>query len=257
MYCNNCGTENEKETKYCVKCGKELAPKSEGLGTASMVIGIISIVLTLIINILTLPLSLTGLVLGIVNKAKGGKKVSGIVLNAISIVLSILILIVFLFIGIGIFGLVFNEINNNPEIKKEFKEGVEQFEREMDRQSSDNYVSGDYNCKSFDGNGASGEYIVRLELNNDKTFMWGKYGDTYNNYVKGDYTFKDLDKKNYAGNYSYYTVTLDGDVFYQDGVKQNDPYKSEYEFGITKQNGKKQGILMNTKTQNMYYCYEE
>jgi hypothetical protein len=87
--------------------------------------------------------------------------------------------------------------------------------------------------------------------------MWGKYGDTYNNYVKGTYTFKDLDKKNAAGNYSYYNIKLDGDVFYKDGVKQTEPYASEYEFGITKDNGKKQGIIMNTKTYNMYYCYED
>jgi len=249
MYCKNCGTENEKETKYCVKCGKELSKKSEGLGTASMIIGIISIVLSFIITVITLPLSITGLVLGIVNKAKGGKKISGIILNAISIFLSIALVFVYLFIGIGLFSAVLSD----PEVRKELKN----FEREIDRSSTYNYVSGNYNCKAFDGSGASGSYIVRFELNKDMTFMWGKYGDTYRNYVKGDYTFKDLDKKNAAGNYSYYKVELDGDEFYQDGVKQSDPYASKYEFGITKENGKKQGILMNEKTYNMYYCYEE
>jgi len=249
MYCKNCGTENAKETKFCVKCGKELGKKSEGLGIASMVIGIVSIVLSFIITVITLPLSITGLVLGIVNKAKGGKKISGIILNAISIFLSIALVFVYLFIGIGIFSAVISD----PEVRKELKN----LERDIDRYSSTNYVAGEYNCKSFDGSLASGDYIVRFELDDDMTFMWGKYGDTYKNYVKGTYTFKDLDKKNAAGNYSYYNIKLDGDVFYQDGVKQTEPYESEYEFGITKENGKKQGIIMNTKTYNMYYCYED
>lgn len=248
MYCKNCGAENEKDTKFCSKCGKEMK-KSEGLGIASMVIGIISIVLSFLITVITLPLSITGLILGIVNKAKGGKKISGIVLNAISIFLSIILIFVYLFIGIGIFSAVISD----PEVRKE----LENFEREIDRSSSSNYVEGEYNCKSFDGNGATGSYIVRFELNKDMTFMWGKYGDTYRNYVKGDYTYKDLDKKNAAGNYSYYNIKLDGDEFYKDGIKQTEPYASEYEFGITKENGKKQGIMMNTKTYNMYYCFEE
>lgn len=249
MYCNNCGTENEKETKFCVKCGKELGKKSEGLGIASMILGIISIVLSFIITVVTLPLSITGLILGIVNKAKGGKKISGIVLNAISIFLSIVLIFVYLFIGIGIFSAVISD----PEVRKE----LENLERDIDRYSSTNYVEGEYNCKNFDGSLASGDYIVRFELDDDMTFMWGKYGDTYKNYVKGTYTYKDLDKKNAAGNYSYYNIKLDGDVFYKDGVKQTEPYASEYEFGITKENGKKQGIIMNTKTYNMYYCYED
>lgn len=252
MYCKNCGTENNKDTKFCVNCGKEIK-KGEGLGIASLVIGIISLILTLVLTLLTLPLSLTGLILGIVNKAKGGRKISGIILNAISIFMSFVLFFIYLFVGIGIMGAILSD----PEVKKELQKNIEDIEREVDRQQSTNYVSGKYNCKNFDGSGESGEYAVRLELNRDMTFMWGKYGETYKNYVKGDYEYSDLDKKNAAGNYSYYSLTLDGDVFYKDGVKQSEPYKSDYEFGITKENGKKQGIIMNTKTYNMYYCYEE
>lgn len=253
MNCKNCGTQNTNDTKFCVNCGKELNKTSEGLGVASMVIGIISLVLSFIITVVTLPLSITGLVLGIVNKAKGGKKISGIVLNAISIFLSIVLVFVYILVGIGILGAVVSD----PDVRKEIEKGVEDLEREIDRQTSYNYVEGEYNCKNFDGTGASGDYIVRFELDDDMTFMWGKYGDTYKNYVKGTYTYKDLDKKNASGDYSYYTVSLDGDEYYQNGVKQTEPYASEYEFGITKENGKKQGIIMNTKTYNMYYCFED
>lgn len=249
MYCNNCGKENKDGVKFCEGCGKELTKNSEGLGTASLVIGIISLVLTFILTVLTLPLSITGLILGIVNKAKKGKKVAGIVLNIISIVLSFLLVFVYLFIGIGIISAIFST--------EEGKEVLNQVYNEMERIESDNYVSGKYNCKSFDGSGASGDYIVRFELNKDMTFMWGKYNDTYRNYVKGDYTYEDLDKKDASGKYTYYKISLDGDEFYQDGVKQSDPYVSKYEIGITKESGKKQGILMNEKTYNMYYCFEE
>ena len=241
MYCNNCGTEIKENEKFCSNCGQKSGVKkleqkesqNEGLGIASMVIGIISIILSLILNILIIIIPIIGLILGIINKAKGGKKISGIILNIISIVLSIVLFIFFFIMGISL---------------------ISNF---MDSELLSNPVSGNYNCASFDGRGASKDYIVRLELNNNETFLWGKYNDTSNNYVKGFYTYKDLDKKNASGEYSYYSVSLNGDVFYQDGIKQTDPYKSDYEFGITKQNGKKQGIIMNTKTYNMYYCYEE
>ena len=256
MYCNNCGTENGENTKFCTKCGQELKKKGEGLGTASMVLGIISLVLCLIINLGTLPLSVTGLILGIVNKAKKGKKISGIILNGIAIVLSIIIFFIMVALGFAIFGVFFDAVENDPELKSKIKEGVESIEREAERQTSSNYVAGNYNCKEFDGT-REGEYLVRLELGDDYKFMWGKYGSTYNNHVKGTYTFKDLEKKNGSGEYSYYSININGDVYVEDGITQSKPNPQEYEFGITTKYGKKQGVLMNTRSYNMYYCYEE
>lgn len=279
MFCSNCGTENKKDTKFCVNCGKELKKetkkevvnntnnKDESLGTASMVIGIISLILTFLINLLTLPLSITGLVLGIVNKAKGGKKVSGIVLNAISIGLSFMVFFFIMILGFSFIGQVFDRVFNSPYVKEEINELYDDLKddyydydddyKDDEEDLAKEAVLGKYNCKSFDGTGPNGDYIVRLELNKNNSFLWGKYGDTYKNYVKGTYDVDDLDKTNYSGNYTYYEVELDGDEFYQDGIEQDEPYESTYEFGITKENGKKQGIIMNTKTQNMYYCYEE
>lgn len=258
MYCSNCGAEIKGKGKFCPNCGTEVKEtkkeevakkktvtepekkvevvtekKGEGLGTASMIIGIISIILSIFLNVLILLIPIVGLILGIVNKANGGKKISGIVLNIISIVLSIFMFIFFLFLGVSLFSSI------------------------LETGFSSNPVAGKYNCSGFSGQGPSKNYIVRLELNNDKSFLWGKYGDVSRNYVRGSYTYVDLYKKNAAGNYSYYTVNLDGDVFYQNGIKQSEPYGSTYEFGITKDHGKKQGIMMNTKTYNMYYCFEE
>ena len=269
MYCPKCGEKNNENVKYCSKCGtslteeiKETKNKKEGLGTASMVIGIISLILSLtcivfIPIIIVLPLAVVGVILGIVNVCKKGKKFSGIILNIVSIVLSC-IFAFFIFpiiLGIGIVGSVANEVSKDGN--NDTKKFLNQFYNELDRSTSDNYVAGKYNCKSFDGSGEKDEFIVRFELNDDNTFMWGKYNETDKNYVKGRYTFSDLNKTNGDRSYAYYNVKLDGDEYYNEGIKQDEDYNSEYEFGITAVATKKQGILMNTKTYNMYYCYEE
>lgn len=268
-FCPKCGIENEEGVKFCSKCGtslteeikKEEGNKKEKLATASMIIGIISLILsfTCIIFlpiVLSVPLAIVGLVLGIVNLCKKGKRFSGVILNVASLVISfvmafVIFPIVIAAVGIGTLA---DEAGKDGSDLNKF---LNDLYNEIDRETSDNYIAGNYNCKSFSGSGESTNYIVRLELNKNKTFLWGKYGDTSDNYVKGIYTFSDLEKTNADRTYKYYSVNLDGDEFYQNGIKQTEPYASEYEFGITAKNGKKQGIIMNTKTYNMYYCYEE
>ena len=268
MYCPKCGTQNEEGVKFCSKCGASLTKKEvkesknkEGLGKASIVIGIISLILSItciifIPIIISLPLSIVGLVLGIVNVAKRGKKFAGIILNGIATINACVLAFVVapIVLGLGLFAGIVNEANKEGSDTNKF---FNQLYNELDRSTSDNYVEGKYNCKSFDGSGASGDYIVRFELNEDHTFLWGKYNDTEKNYVKGMYTFEDLKKTNGDRSYAYYNVKLTGSEYYNEGVKQSDPYASEYEFGITAVSGKKQGIIMNTKTYNMYYCFEE
>ena len=265
MFCPKCSKENEENVKFCSKCGTSLTEEkkevkevkeNEGLGVASLVIGIISILFALTLNIWTILIPIIGLIFGIVNKATGHKKISGIVLNIIAIILSIIMFFVWTIVfGIAI-GKTAEEASKNVD-KEKVNKTLNQIYNEVERSTTEYYVAGRYNCKSFDGSGASGDYIVRFELNRDNTFLWGKYNDTRNNYVKGTYKYTDLHKTNGDRSYAYYNVSLDGEEYYSDGVKQSDPYASEYEFGITAVNTKKQGILMNTKTYNMYYCYEE
>lgn len=263
-YCPKCGEENNNEAKFCKSCGKSLDEvinqannnqinnNKESLGTASIVLGIIALIFalfcfTLFPIFLTIPLSLVGLILGIVNKVKKGKKFAGIILNGVAIFVSIL----FFIIGLIVFATSISTPGNS------LYNFFNRLYNSLERETSDNYVSGIYNCKSFDGTGAKGDYIVRFELNKDYTFLWAKYGDTKNNYVKGTYAFTDLHKINNSGDYKYYNINIDGDEYYNDGKKQDQKYASEYEFGITGVSTKKQGILMNVKTYNMYYCYEE
>ena len=260
-YCSKCGVENISEAKYCKECGNSfdevgdvksnVVPNNkESLGTASMVIGIIALVFALSCFLLfpifiTGPLALVGLILGIVNKVKKGKKFAGIILNGVAIIIAIL----FFIIGFVIFA---TEINTPGSGLYNF---FNRLYNAIERETSDNYVSGIYNCKS--GALGTGNYIVRFELNKDHTFLWGKYGDTKNNYVIGTYTFTDLHKTNNSGDYTYYNIKLDGEEYYSNGKKQDEKYASEYEFGITGVETKKQGVLMNVKTYNMYYCFEE
>ena len=263
MYCPKCGYQNDEGVKFCSKCGASLIEeikktepkKKEGLGTASLVLGIISLVLSFSCIIflpifIVIPLALIGLILGIVNKAKKGKKFAGIILSALALVISVIMCIIFF----AIVSVISDEASTDGTDLNRF---LNQLYNELDRETSDNYVAGKYNCKSYDGSGEKDDYIVHFELNKDNTFLWGKYNDTDRNYVKGSYTFTDLEKTNHSGDYKYYNVKIDGDEYYNEGVKQDEEYASEYEFGITAQNTKKQGILMNTKTYNMYYCYEE
>lgn len=239
MFCNNCGEKLNENENFCPKCGNKRKTiqnqeikKSDGLLVASLIISIIAIILAIFTNVLAVILAIIGIVLGIISKPKGTIKIVSIALNIFAI---FLVGIIILFSAIRDF----NFSEKNEEIKE------------------NSVVVGKYNCTSFDGYNKKGNYIIRFEINSNYTFLWGKYGDTRNNYVKGTYTFKDLEKKNPSGNYSYYNIDITGDEFVENGRKQTEKYHSAYEFGITKENGKKQGIIMNTKTYNMYYCYEE
>lgn len=248
MFCNKCGNKIEGNEKFCKVCGNNLnnnyqpqnnntEKQKNGLAIASLVIGIVSIVLSLLINVFIFPLAITGLILGIVNKNKCGQKTAGIILNSISMVISIIVLICISFIFVGVFNIFGN-------LYEDIKEDI-----------NSNPVNGVWNCKSFDGSGPSDDYIITLKLNDDYSFVWNKYEDELNNHVYGKYTYEDENKTNHSGDYSYYMIDLVGEEFVNNGVLQDQEYKSQYEMGINKEYG--EAILMNVSTYNMYYCYLE
>ena len=122
MYCSNCGTKNEENSKFCTNCGKELkkveekkktkkeeikeqinitdigtkvnnkpvvsTPPKDSNGIASIVLGVISLFIPFI------PIPIVGLILGIKTNDKGSKA-AGIILNAIGIVISLFAILVF------------------------------------------------------------------------------------------------------------------------------------------------------------------
>ena len=289
-YCNNCGKQIEDGMDFCNECSNSFASdsnennldllkednviqnneennntnnnqtseinssnnKKEGLATASLIIGIISLILSFVFNIFILPIAIIGLVLGIVNKVKKGRKKAGIILNIIAIVIS---LVIFIILSI-LFGAIKEEASKEGYTWERF---INQLYNTLDYSSSTNYVAGNYSCKSFSGSGESDEYIVTFKLNKDNTFIWGKYNDIEDNHFKGTYTFEDEEKTNNSGDYRYFMLNLKVDESIIDGEIQtiSSDASIEDEFGITAVNTKKQGIIMNTRTYNMYYCYEE
>ena len=64
----------------------------------SLILGVVSILLSIIFNIFIIPVAIAGLVLGIVEENKNGKKIAGIVLNSVAIILSIFTIITVSFI---------------------------------------------------------------------------------------------------------------------------------------------------------------
>ncbi len=251
MNCKKCGSPIASDSKFCTKCGEQVSEsinpsvygqqnvlsnqdvvykaKKETLGTVSLILGIVSLVLAFFLNIFILPLALTGLILGIVNKCNHGKKVSGIVLNSISMVVAVAVLIVGAYI-LGIFGYLGSNSNN--------------------------YVAGKYNCTGVDSN--TDKYLVTIHLNKDNTFLYGPYGNLENNYAKGVYSYEDEHKTDHSGQYKYFMVTMNGNQedFIINGVPADHDFSSKMEFGITTEDGKKQGVILFLSTYNMYYCYE-
>lgn len=222
----------------------ESQKNKEPLATASLILGIISILL-FFLNVLILPVAVIGLILGIVNKTKKGKKVAGIILNTIAIILIIILLgIVFTLVRNGI-----NKISSEDIIGRLYNE--------IEYSTSQNFVAGKYDCTSLNN---KSEYLISLELNKDNTFIYGKYGDLINNHAAGTYTYEYENKTNNTDNYKYYMLTLSGTngEFIVDGKKQDREFNSKMEFGITSnlEKQKKEGPIIFTSNYNMYYCYE-
>ena len=136
--CPKCKQELNENEVFCTNCGYKLEKqkRKEGLGTASLIIGIIALVFSFILNILILPLAIIGLILGIVNKVKHGKKISGIILNSVSIVVSI---IVFIILVVVLSYAVFDYVDSTI-----FKE-----DNTNTRYNTSNNIYGIWKCKIF------------------------------------------------------------------------------------------------------------
>ena len=114
MKCQKCGTENEKDNKFCITCGEKLeesieteinvtntgvkidgkpvvvSTESDGKATASLVLGICAFV----IFCLSFPLSVIGLILGLVSKERSGKRTAAIIINSIVLGLSLILFVI-------------------------------------------------------------------------------------------------------------------------------------------------------------------
>ena len=119
-----------------------------------------------------------------------------------------------------------------------------------------NPVVGKYKCAP---EGTPSKYTITLELYGNKKFLYGHYKDTDDNYAKGKYTYETENKTSKDGNVKFYMLKLhaDKDNYVVDGIREAKDFDAQAEFALTKENGKKAGILMFVNSYNVYYCYEK
>ena len=242
-FCNNCGEKLKSGELYCSNCGKSVENeivvenKKEGLGTASMIIGIISLILVFIISLGVLPLALCGLILGIVNKTQKGKKVSGIILNTIAMILSFIVFIILIIILM----VKLPEVNYNEHTYIE----------PMPNEETKEEVLGVWNCKNI-SNIKDDNYELTLTVNNDNTFILSKY-DSPKNYIEGTYEFEESEVDRFIKPYKFCTLELEGKKEYKNG-----DYKGEidvdYDMVITKTKKDMHAVISNDENNTPYYC---
>lgn len=131
---------------------------------------------------------------------------------------------------------------------------------EMGYRSSSDYMAGKYNCYYYYDQNE--DFDIVLELNKDKTFLYGPYEDTKDNYAKGTYTYKVENKETQDGEYKYYLIHLNGeeDGYVVAGEVQDHKFEAEFDMGVKNHiasGKKKEAVIMFTNTYNTYYCIEK
>ena len=117
-------------------------------------------------------------------------------------------------------------------------------------------IAGNYNCKPYSSGKEGSNYIVSLQLNKDKTFIYGPYEELDDNHYKGTYTYEKEDKN--ANNMDYYMISFKGTEYMSDGKSyDNHDFNAKMEFAMARGKEKREGVIIFTASYNMYYCYEE
>ena len=263
MVCNNCGKEIQNGTKFCTNCGTKVEEKivepvvtetakpasqgSSALGIASMVLGIVSIILSWILSIFILVFPIVGLILGICAKGKKGFKITGIILNAISIA----VCFIMFFVGLSAIGQGIKKVGTT--VKSSYPYGT------WTCVSYDSGTESRYNYEDIKSNNS--EDLTVLTLNTDKTYQYGPKKDAYKNYYKGTFTYEiETDKNNDSHNISngYKFIMIKGPITDAmiDGVKKETTAENriELEMELFRDYDYDKALIMFTNTYNMYMC---
>lgn len=180
---------DKEENKYALK---------DNLGLVSFILGLV----TLVINLL--PLSIIGLIFGIKSKNNDWKKITGIVLNTITLVFHIIILI----IVILFFGLIYNEIKNEGldyNFTESYNENIansSDFFSDINENLETNESPAGYYICVNDTNGKK----IAFELNDDNTYSYINFENANAEYVNGTYSYE-LEKSN--NNKKYFNLYLE------------------------------------------------
>lgn len=235
MFCIRCGTENDKNNKYCSSCGSELSGNTNVTNSVdnenpilkkAKTISIVGIILSFIF-----PLSIIGFILSIIGLVFNGKyrKETGrngnyFPLNIIGLIISTVQIIVILFVILFTVLLVTG--------------------------TNDTYV-GKWNCGT---SSYSSNYYVTAEFKENGKFSWGKYGDVLNNNYLGNYTeykrsTSDLSRQ-------YYDLTLNIEDYTLNGEVQEDKSRihETLDADIYVYDESDRAVITITTTNKVYYC---
>ena len=232
MYCRKCGNKVNDGNKFCTKCGFDLSQNNinkqnkksnaDGKAVASLIIGFISLFLSFTLSILLFPLELIGLILGITSKTSCSEKTAGIVINIVSMVISVLTfiaLIVFIVI-IGVFSTRVEDAKK-PEIRE-----------------TSSYT---WNCKVYGEN----DYSITLSLNGDTSgYVWSKYDDAINNSIYGSYETNKLAEDEYTIKFISYSIISNGTL---------EQYEYESNFRLSFYDGDN-FIMTSLDNASKYFC---
>lgn len=276
MICNNCGKEVENGTKFCASCGtkveevvstkvekkeevkvepvKSSNQGSSALGIVSMVLGIISIILSWFLTVFILVIPIAGLILGICAKGKKAFKITGIILNAVSIVVAIIMFVV----GLTAIGRGVKE--SIPEIEKGLKT--------VETTVKSGYPYGTWTCINYYDTNASAyqddvtkapaDMKTVLYLYTDNTFRYGPYSESYKNYYKGTFKYtieKEKNEQYKSQNFSFIDVETTINDAMIDGVKNTEATGMHFEMELL--GGSKDydtALMLYYNTYNTYYC---
>ncbi len=253
-FCEECGQKLLKNDKFCPKCGKKQteekvvvnAPKNtevkktkssaDGLGTASMVLGIISLIFSFIFTIFLFPVYLIGLILGIVSKANHGKRISGIILNSLAIVISIIMFFVWIVALVAIADKYDDKAIN------------------IESENIDEVIVGKWDCKELEKiSDKDSKYTLTVKISDDSTFALGDRDKIEDTYVQGSYRVSNNPIDLYLKKKSYVALELNADSKFED-EKFKENVEQVYTMIFTKLNEKKKVMLINEDAEKIYMC---
>ncbi len=282
MFCNKCGKELEKGTKFCSGCGskveakaetkvepkkevkKEVGGESNGLAIAGMVIGIVSLILAWFLTLFILVVPVVGLILSIVAKGKKGFKITGIITNALAIVVAIFVFIFSMFL----LGSAIDDIydSNKDEINR-IKDKIEDDIKDVQKTTKSSSPVGEWTCVNYyDSNisdyvgnvkSAPSDKKTVLNLKSNGSFQYGPYVDSYKNYFKGTYTYKtEPEKASTESSMNVKFFDIEGNITdaVADGAALNDKTNMHLEMELLGQSDFDAALILFYSSYNTYYC---
>ena len=264
-FCSSCGTkveakvEPKKETKKEVKVEPvktEVSQGSSALGIVSMILGIVSIIFSWILSIFIILVPIAGLILGLCAKGKKGFKITGIILNAVSIAVCIIMFIA------GLVAVKEGIKTATPEIEK----GIKTVEKTV----KSVYPYGTWTCVSYysseatqysdDVTKAPADSKTVLNLYTDNSFRYGPYSESYKNYYKGTFKYTVETEKNEhykSTGESFMDVNATISDAMIDGQKVYDKTAMHFEMELLEVDDNDTAIIGfydNYSINNIYYC---